>query len=99
MSDVTCVEKRCLWLESQFHRDVLLLYCDSKNAVIKTLLSNLKNHSYYILVVVVDKTDKISMFTADGEPVYAAIESNPEFESEPTHSTPLIQNDNQVVIS
>lgn len=39
------------------------------------------------------------MFTADGEPVYAAIESNPEFESEPTHSTPLIQNDNQVVIS
>ncbi|XP_021931494.1 major facilitator superfamily domain-containing protein 12-like isoform X2 [Zootermopsis nevadensis] len=73
-------------LSPDYYRDVLMSVCGGAAIFGLVVLATLAPF-------------QIGTKRTDGEPVYAAIESNPEFESEPTHSTPLIQNDNQVVIS
>lgn len=52
-----------------------------------------------MVVLLVERITFECFFTADGEPVYAGLDSNPELQSEPTHLTPGIQNEIQPVIS
>lgn len=51
------------------------------------------------MVVSVELKTYICFLTADGDPVYARLDSNPELESEPAHLAPEIQNEIHSVIS
>jgi hypothetical protein len=90
-------------LVAQFHRDIVSPHRNSNinNKVVKALLSNLRiTRIIYGRVVVVIELMKFECFlTADGEPGYAGLDSNPELESEPTHLSSGIQNETQSVTS